>query len=140
VAIGCASAPSDPVATTSPRAPDRPATPPRKVVTETKVEVLDPIRFVGQSAAIDPVSIPILDAIAATLAGNPTIELVEVRAYGADAIEQFQAKVGVARAQAIVDQLVARGVAPSRLIAAGQARPPAGAPTVPVFEILQRSP
>lgn len=108
------------------------------VVTETQVEILDPIRFLTGSAAIDPRSTPILDAIASTLAGNPSIKLIAVRAYGADALVQFRGRVGAERAQAVIEQLVARGVSRSRLVAQGEAVPPPGSSNVTAFEILDR--
>lgn len=109
-----------------------------KVVTDTHVEILDPIRFLSGSAAFDPRSTEILDAIAKTLIGNPRLKLVEVQAYGADALVQFQGRVGADRAQAIVDQLVARGVERRRLVASGGAAPPPGRSGEPVFLILER--
>lgn len=110
----------------------------RTVVSETVIEILDPIRFLSGSAALHPSSQRILDAIAQTLQGNPSIRLVAVHAYGDDALAQFQARVGVERAQAIVDQLVARGVQRMRLIADGRAAPPAGSAAEPSFEIVLR--
>jgi len=110
----------------------------RTVVTDTQVEILDPIRFLTGSATIDPRSTPILDAIATTMTGNPSIQLVAVHAYGADALVQFQGRIGAERAQAIVEQLVARGVARTRLVAQGEAAPPPGGSMGPAFEILKR--
>ena len=75
-----------------------------------------------------------------SLAGNPSIELVAVHAYGTDTLAQFQAQVGADRARVIIEQLVARGVARARLVAQGAATPPTGHPAVPSFEILKRSP
>lgn len=112
----------------------------RMVVTDTQVEIFDPIRFLAGSASIDARSTPVLDAIAATLTGNPKIKLVAVHAYGADALVQFQSRIGAERAQAIVEQLVARGVARSRLVAQGEATPPPGGSMGPSFEILARDP
>jgi outer membrane protein OmpA-like peptidoglycan-associated protein len=140
-ACACRSAPvQEPVATTT-RAP-RPVVEPRKVeiVTETRVELLDPIRFVPGSATFEVTSIPMLDAVARTLAGNPSIKRVAVQAFGPDTAATFQAKLGATRAQAIVDALVARGVEPIRLVADGGAQPPAGLPNVPTFSILERAP
>lgn len=127
--------------TTSTASPGQPAPKrARMVVTETQVEILDPIRFLTGSSTLDPRSTPILDAIASTLTGNPSIKLVAVHAYGVDALVQFQGRIGAARAQAIVDQLVVRGVERGRLLAEGAATPPAGRSTMPVFEILERTP
>jgi outer membrane protein OmpA-like peptidoglycan-associated protein len=138
---GCRSAPSpapDPIEAHSANRARREAPPKRFVVTDTDVEILDPIEFVSGSSALHPKSGRILDAIAATLRGNPSIKLVEVRAYGSDALTQFRAQVAAERAQAIVDQLIARGVDRKRLLADGAPLPPPGRSAVPVFFILQR--
>lgn len=140
--VGCRSAPapaSDPIeASSGTRATNTQPSPKRLVVTDTDVEILDPIEFLSGSSALHPKSARILDAIAATLLGNPSIKLVEVRAYGSDALTQFRAQVAAERAQAIVDQLIARGVDRRRLVADGAPVPPPGRSAVPVFFILQR--
>lgn len=137
----CRSAPAPaPIAT---HARPEPATSePREkmIITSTTIEILHPITFLTGSPTLDPRSTRILDAIASTLTGNPSIQLVEVHAYGADTLAQFQARVGADRAQAIVNALVARGVDKKRLLTAGGATPPPGQSTEPVFEIVQRSP
>ncbi len=139
---GCRSAPApapDPIeAHDGARTGSAQAAPKRLVVTDTDVEILDPIEFLSGSSALHPKSARILDAIAATLLGNPSIKLVEVRAYGSDALTQFRAQVGAERAQVIVDQLIARGVDRRRLVADGAPVPPPGWSAVPVFFILQR--
>jgi outer membrane protein OmpA-like peptidoglycan-associated protein len=43
-----------------------------------RLEILDRIYFAFGNATVSPVSRPILDAIAATLRGNPQIELLEI--------------------------------------------------------------
>ena len=140
IAAACrAPQPAAPIATTSP-ATTKPAEPRRgKVVTDTHVEILDPIKFLPGSATLDPTSTRIIDAIASTLTGNPSIKLVAVQAFGADALTKFQAQLGADRAQVIVDALIARGVERKRLVAEGDAQPPAGYPNAPVFLILERS-
>src|SRR5690606_7537642 len=50
----------------------------RVVVTDTKIEILDKIYFEYDSDVIQPRSYPILDAIVATLQGNPDIRLIEI--------------------------------------------------------------
>lgn len=111
-----------------------------KVVTDTHVEILDPIKFVPGSATLEITSIPMIDAIAQTLTGNPSIRRVAVQAFGADALASLQERLGATRAQMIVDQLIARGVEPKRLVAEGLAQPPAGTPNAPLFLILERAP
>lgn len=141
---GCHSTPSESTTPSATTATSSPAAPParkqRLVVTETQVEILDPIRFLTGSASLDPRSTPILDAIASTLAGNPSIKLVAIHAYGSDALVQFQGRIGAERAQVIVDQLVVRGVARTRLLAQGEAAPPPGVSAMATFEILARDP
>jgi len=137
----CRSTPApSPVETTTPTRTTPPAEQPRgrMVVTDTQVEILDPIRFLTGSAALDPRSTPILDAVASTLRGNPSIKLVAVHAYGTDALRQFRGQVGAERAQVVVDQLVLRGVERSRLVAQGDTAPPPGTGIVVAFEILAR--
>lgn len=107
------------------------------VVSETHIAILDPIRFLTGSVTLDPRSTPILDAVASTLRGNPSIKLVAVHAYGGDTLRQFQARVAAERAQAVVDQLVARGIARSRLVADGRGTTRAYSVA---FEILERGP
>ncbi len=116
------------------------AAPGRRVVTDTSIQILDPITFEGQSAQFTPTSLPLLDAMADTLKGNPSILVVQVIAYGADQVAEFQQKLGEARAQAIVDALIQRGVAANRLRVDGEATPPGGRSTEPVFLILKRAP
>jgi outer membrane protein OmpA-like peptidoglycan-associated protein len=110
------------------------------VETDTHVEILDPIKFFVASPAIDPRSTPILDAVASTLTGNPSIKVVEVIAYGADAVPSLQQSVALARAQAVVAELVARGVDQKRLRASGEAVPTPGNGPGPTFLILKRDP
>ena len=142
VLMACSHASPGPVGTRQPGpAPQRDAKKPGvKVVTDTKVEILDPIRFFVGSPSIDPTSTPILDAIAGTLTGNPSIKLVEVIAYGTDAVPSLRASVAVARAQAVVGELIERGVDRRRLRASGEAVPPQGNGPGPTFLILEREP
>ncbi|HSD89625.1 MAG TPA: OmpA family protein [Kofleriaceae bacterium] len=133
--------PPAPVATTEPAAA-RTTTPkkPVKIVTDTKVELLDPIRFYAGSPTIDPASMPTIDAIASTLLGNPSLKVVEVVAFGTDAVTSLQVAVATARAQAIVSELVARGVDQNRLRASGMATPVGGLGPGTTFLILARDP
>lgn len=133
--------PAHPVETEAP-AVAQPAEPKDHVhvTTDTHVEILDPIKFFVASPAIDPRSTPILDAVASTLTGNPSIKVVEVIAYGADAVPSLQQSVALARAQAVVAELVARGVDGKRLRASGEAVPAQGNGPGPTFLILKRDP
>ncbi len=53
----------------------------RVIVTDTKIEILDKIYFEYDSDIIKKVSYPILDAIVATLVGNPDIALIEIQGH-----------------------------------------------------------
>jgi hypothetical protein len=86
----------------------------RVIYCEEEKEILDMICFTKE--AIAPTSEPIIKAVAATLTGNPSIRVIEIRAYtsGPDAQVRTQR-----RAELVRDRLVALGVAPSRLRARG---------------------
>jgi len=111
----------------------------RIVVTDTTIELLPDIKFDGLTANVVPAGIKTLDAIAATLDGNPSILVVEVQAFGNDGDPRYQQVIGEQRARAIVDYLVKKGVAPKRLRSRGIAAPRPGQDSRPVFEILQRA-
>jgi outer membrane protein OmpA-like peptidoglycan-associated protein len=86
---------------------DRPG---KVTVADTNLEVLDPsISFIGDTAEIAASSDKLLDAIAATLSGDPSIKLVDIVVHGPDKALSAQ------RAKAVMDQIVARKVAPERL-------------------------
>ncbi|HUJ63110.1 MAG TPA: OmpA family protein [Kofleriaceae bacterium] len=90
------------------------------VVTDTDVEILDIVRFQPGTAVMAPSSGPILDAVAATLQGNPTILLVEVQSHTAEPISDADnLRLSEQRAEAVRTYLVAKGVAPDRLVAQG---------------------
>ena len=126
---------------TRPAAPavERPSwlEPPRRgrtVVTSTTITILDQIGFVGVSSMIDPISFPMLDALALTLDGTPSIRGIEIVASGGDGPAQWRLLLGDERARVVMDYLVHKGVDRARLRARGTA-------TVPVrtsFLILER--
>jgi outer membrane protein OmpA-like peptidoglycan-associated protein len=92
----------------------------RVVVTETTTTILDVISFAPGTAALRPSSRATLDAVAATLDGNPSIELVEVQAHmRGDGDAAAELELSQRRADAVVAYLVDAGVAPARLIAQG---------------------
>ncbi len=92
----------------------------RVIVTDTDIEILDPVTFEPGKVTIAPTSFPALDATAATLQGNPTILLVEVQSH---VDERGDAAVNLrlteARARVIRNYLVTKGVDPARLTAQG---------------------
>ncbi len=88
----------------------------RVVVTDTKIEILDKVYFEYNKAIIKSESYPILDAVAATLDGNPDIQMVEVQGHtderGNDA---YNLKLSDERAKAVKAYLVDKGIAEDRL-------------------------
>jgi len=92
----------------------------RVVVTDTAIEILDMVYFEYNKAIIKPVSYPILDAVAATLQGNPSIQLIEVQGHtderGDDA---YNLDLSDRRAHAVEKYLIDKGVDAKRLSAQG---------------------
>lgn len=83
--------------------------------------ILDKILFQQGSAAIDPTTISILDAIVAALMANRVIELMEVSGHSdGHSRRERSGTLGQARADVVRDYLVAHGVAPQRLRAVGR--------------------
>ena len=82
-----------------------------------------------------------LDAVASTLDGNPSITKMEVIGYGSDARTNPLGQLGLGerRAKAIVNALILRGVDPSRLVASGALHPAHANDPAPMFLILKRS-
>ncbi|HUS33356.1 MAG TPA: OmpA family protein [Kofleriaceae bacterium] len=86
----------------------------RVVITDTSLEVLDLVYFGKGSATIEQRSFAILDAIAATLKGNPTIRKVEVGGHASDD-EADGWSLASRRAAAVRQYLIDRGVESRRL-------------------------
>ena len=87
----------------------------RVVVTDSAIEVLDMIYFVKGKGDIKPESTPILDAVAQTLRGNPTIVKIEVGGH-ASGDEPEGWALASRRAAAVRQALIDRGVEPKRLV------------------------
>jgi OmpA-OmpF porin, OOP family len=92
----------------------------RVVVTDTSIEILDMVYFEYNKAVIKPESYPILDAVAATLQGNPSIQLVEIQGHtderGDDA---YNLDLSDRRAHSVRQYLIDKGVDEKRLTAQG---------------------
>jgi outer membrane protein OmpA-like peptidoglycan-associated protein len=90
--------------------------PDRGVVTIMKgrIEILNAIYFQAGKAEIKPISFPLVDAIAATLNGNPQIRLVEVQGHTARGEKD---RLATNRANAVVKALGERNVDRIRLVA-----------------------
>lgn len=112
----------------------------RTVVTSTSITILDDLRFKPGSAIIETQTLPILDAFASTMTGNPSLQLVAVRVFAADVAPQWQQIVADLRARTVVEYVVARGVSRARLRPEGRALPPPGVKARMQFEIVVRGP
>jgi outer membrane protein OmpA-like peptidoglycan-associated protein len=87
----------------------------RIVVTELNCfPMIDRIYFQPNSTRLSEIHQPLLDAIAATIDGNPDIDLAAVVGNAASN-EKKADTLGLARAEAVASALVARGIDPNRL-------------------------
>lgn len=92
----------------------------RVVVTDTTTEILDVVEFEPGTAMMRPSSFAILDAVAATLHGNPSIELVEVQSHTSGLGDELtNLELTNVRAEVVRAYLVGVGVEASRLVAQG---------------------
>ena len=90
------------------------------VVTSTSIEILEAITFQRDSDELTPAARTVLDAVAATLKGNPDIVKIEIGGH-ASGDETDVWGLAARRAEVVRAALVARGVAASRLEATGYA-------------------
>jgi outer membrane protein OmpA-like peptidoglycan-associated protein len=92
----------------------------RVVVTETTTEILDVVEFEPGTATLRTTAFPILDAVAATMLGNPSIELVEVQSHTSGVGDEgANLTLTEQRAAAVEAYLVGAGVESARLDAQG---------------------
>lgn len=87
----------------------------RVIVTETSIEILDKLYFRRGSADLQAASLPIVDAMATTLQGNPSIRAVELQGHTSDD-ETSAWDLSGRRALAVRSALESRGVQ-TRLVA-----------------------
>lgn len=92
----------------------------RVIVEGTDIIILDKVQFATNSAKILPASEPIIEAVAATLAGHPEFLVVEVAGHADErGADHHNLNLTRARAAAVEAALRARGVAASRLVSQG---------------------
>jgi len=84
------------------------------VVHHGRIEILDKLYFAADSDELKASSLPIVQAIAATLKGNPQITLLDVQGHAADS-ERAPWGVAARRAAAVRRQLTRLGVDARRL-------------------------
>ena len=89
-------------------------------MTDTAIEILDKIYFENDKAIIKPESFPILDAVAATLQGNPSIQLIEIQGHADErGDDAYNLDLSDRRAQSVKKYLVDKGVDAKRLTSQG---------------------
>ena len=90
------------------------------VIEENQIVILEKIYFETDSAVIQPRSFPIIDAVAATLNGNPQIRKIEIQGHADErASDEYNIRLTRDRAASVMEALVQRGVARERLRSAG---------------------
>ena len=109
----------------------------RTIVTSTSIEIYVPLVFAPGSARLPDGADKTIAAIAATIDGNPSLLVlaVEAEVTPADGDAFTRELVGLRRANAVRDRLVALGVSPSRLVA----EVGAGEQRAIEFVVLQRA-
>ena len=90
------------------------------IIEENSIVILEKIYFETDSAEIQARSFPIIDAVAATLVGNPHITLIEVQGHADErSSDEYNVRLTRDRAAAVVEALVQRGVTRDRVRSAG---------------------
>jgi outer membrane protein OmpA-like peptidoglycan-associated protein len=90
------------------------------VLEENNIRILQAINFETDSAQIRPESLPIVEAVAATLRGNPQLSLVQVQGHADErGDDDHNLQLTRDRAASVVRALVERGVERNRLQSAG---------------------
>jgi OOP family OmpA-OmpF porin len=90
------------------------------IIEENQIIILEKIYFATDSAEILERSFPIVDAVAATLIGNPQITKVEVQGHADErGADDYNIRLTSDRAASVVQALGQRGVDLSRLRSAG---------------------
>ncbi|MFO0547415.1 MAG: OmpA family protein [Polyangiaceae bacterium] len=100
--------------------PTKNGCPPKAIFTETEIVILEQVQFDTGKATIKSVSDPLLDAVGKILKDHPEVLKVEVQGHtdnrGGVA---YNKQLSDARAKAVVEALVKRGVDKKRLVAKG---------------------
>jgi len=90
------------------------------VIEDNSIIILEKIYFETDSAVIQQRSYPIIDAVAATLNGNPQILKIEVQGHADErGDDDYNIRLTRDRAASVVEALVQRGVTRDRLRSAG---------------------
>ncbi len=92
----------------------------RVIIRKGKLEILDKIYFETDKDEIKAISFPLLDAIAATIKGNPQLQLLEIQGHADErGDDAHNLDLTERRAQSVRRALEERNVEPGRLKAHG---------------------
>lgn len=90
------------------------------IIEENQILILEKIYFETDSAEIQQRSYPIIDAVAATLIGNPQISLFEIQGHADErSSDEYNVRLTRDRAAAVLEALNQRGVDRRRMRSAG---------------------
>jgi OOP family OmpA-OmpF porin len=90
------------------------------IIEENQIVILEKIYFETDSAEIQKRSYPIIDAVAATLIGNPQIQLIEIQGHADErSSDEYNIRLTRDRAAAVLEALVQRGVERTRMRSGG---------------------
>lgn len=94
---------------------------PRRIITTSaSIEILEPIGFVDNTAELTPGSHKMIAAVAQSLLGNPSIQVLEVRGHSDSLLHPVErAELARKRAEVVAAQLVSQGVDPVRITTYG---------------------
>ena len=89
-------------------------------ITEKQIVVLQPIPFETNRATLKQEAFPILDDVAHLLEQNPTIQKIRIEGHtDSDGSDRFNLKLSQARAEAVRETLVKKGISRNRLTSKG---------------------
>lgn len=89
------------------------------VIKPDKLELKEKIVFAWDSAALEDASYPLLDEVAKALNDNPAFKVQVVGHASSDGNYDYNQTLSERRAQAVLDYLIAHGVAADRVVSAG---------------------
>jgi OmpA-OmpF porin, OOP family len=90
------------------------------IIEENEIIILEKIYFATDSAEILPKSFPIVDAVGATMVGNPQITLVEIQGHADErGTDEYNIRLTSDRAASVRQAMIQRGVDATRLRSAG---------------------
>jgi OOP family OmpA-OmpF porin len=90
------------------------------VIEDNSIVILEKILFETDSAVIQQGSYPIVEAVAATLNGNPQIALIEIQGHADErSSDEYNIRLTRDRAASVLEALVQRGVNRSRMRSGG---------------------